>query len=76
MLERFKRISKKDSIGPLKIKTKDFTDGYKFTFADDYWVMFRISGTEPVIRCYFEANSHKKLSYLIEIVKKVFYIKD
>jgi phosphomannomutase len=30
-------------------------DGYKFTLADDSWLLIRFSGTEPVLRLYSEA---------------------
>jgi phosphomannomutase len=49
-------------------------DGYKFTLADDSWVLMRLSGTEPLIRVYSEAASAqdvdarlKALEDLVEI---------
>lgn len=41
-------------------------DGYKFILKDGSWAMFRPSGTEPAVRCYFEARSRHKLRRLIE----------
>ncbi|MGF1461172.1 MAG: phosphoglucomutase/phosphomannomutase family protein [Leptolyngbyaceae cyanobacterium] len=42
-------------------------DGYKFTLADDSWLLIRFSGTEPVLRLYSEASSldevHKHLNW-------------
>jgi len=32
-------------------------DGYKFTLADDSWLLVRFSGTEPVLRLYSEAKT-------------------
>jgi len=32
-------------------------DGYKFTLADDSWLLIRFSGTEPVLRLYSEAKT-------------------
>ncbi|HIK46182.1 MAG TPA: phosphoglucomutase/phosphomannomutase family protein [Leptolyngbyaceae cyanobacterium M65_K2018_010] len=32
-------------------------DGYKFTLADDSWLLIRFSGTEPVLRLYSEAQT-------------------
>ena len=31
-------------------------DGYKFVFGAADWVLIRPSGTEPIIRCYFESS--------------------
>jgi len=42
-------------------------DGYKFTLADESWLLIRFSGTEPVLRLYSEAKDleevHKHLSW-------------
>lgn len=40
-------------------------DGVKFVFADDSWLMFRQSGTEPVLRTYAEATSEEKTAQLL-----------
>jgi phosphomannomutase len=40
-------------------------DGYKFIFADGSWIMFRVSGTERVVRCYCEAKSKAQLKNLL-----------
>lgn len=40
-------------------------DGYKFIFADGSWIMFRVSGTEPAVRCYCEAKSKAQLKNLL-----------
>ncbi|MFH1825227.1 MAG: phosphoglucomutase/phosphomannomutase family protein [Candidatus Firestonebacteria bacterium] len=45
-------------------------DGYKFLFKDGSWIMIRLSGTEPLVRCYAESNSKKKLHRIIKIGKK------
>jgi phosphoglucomutase len=37
----------------------DRTDGTKFIFGDGSWVLMRLSGTEPILRLYTEANSQK-----------------
>jgi alpha-D-glucose phosphate-specific phosphoglucomutase len=39
-------------------------DGHKFILADGSWVCFRPSGTEPVVRFYFEASSLEELERL------------
>jgi phosphoglucomutase len=39
-------------------------DGHKYILEDGSWVCFRPSGTEPVVRFYFEASSLEELSRL------------
>ena len=38
----------------------DETDGFKFFFNDDEWLMIRPSGTEPVLRTYCESSSSEE----------------
>ncbi len=40
------------------------TDGYKFLMTDGTWLGVRLSGTEPVVRVYLEANDKAKLKLL------------
>jgi phosphoglucomutase len=40
-----------------KVVSVDRTDGAKFTFADGAWMLLRLSGTEPLLRLYVEAES-------------------
>ncbi len=43
----------------------DKRDGCKFFFNDGSWALFRPSGTEPIVRCYFEARTKRRLKELI-----------
>ncbi|MFO7764920.1 MAG: phosphoglucomutase/phosphomannomutase family protein [Pelovirga sp.] len=45
-------------------------DGNKFIFADGSWLLFRKSGTEPVVRLYAEAASEKELQELMAAGKE------
>ena len=47
-----------ETIGGLKVKNLDTTDGFKFNLEDGGWLLIRFSGTEPVIRVYCE-TTHK-----------------
>ena len=50
-----KQILSTDDItewGPFKVISKEKIDGDKFYFENDSWLMFRASGTEPVLRIY------------------------
>ena len=40
-------------------------DGTKLLFADESWLLFRQSGTEPVLRVYAEATDLKKMQALL-----------
>ncbi|MDD5687280.1 MAG: phosphoglucomutase/phosphomannomutase family protein [Elusimicrobia bacterium] len=51
-------------ISSLKVVNINKLDGYKFILEDGSWVGLRLSGTEPVIRIYVEADSKKKLDSL------------
>ncbi|MEW6555896.1 MAG: phosphoglucomutase/phosphomannomutase family protein [Elusimicrobiota bacterium] len=57
-------------ISGIKIKKINRLDGYKFLLEDTSWVGLRLSGTEPVIRIYVEANNLQKLNSLIAGSKK------
>lgn len=56
---RAMRKSKTDARSPLgrKVVSIDRTDGAKFTFGDGSWMLLRLSGTEPILRLYVEAES-------------------
>lgn len=41
-------------------------DGMKLLFEDDSWILWRLSGTEPVARCYAEATTEADLEVLLE----------
>lgn len=53
-------------LGGRAIQRVDDTDGFKFFFNDDEWIMIRPSGTEPVLRTYCESTSSEAA---IEILK-------
>lgn len=56
--------------GGRKIARIDRTDGLKFVFADDSWVLMRPSGTEPLVRVYAEAESPAKSTQMAEEARK------
>ncbi len=53
-----------NAIADLEVKKIVRLDGFKFIFNDDSWLGIRLSGTEPVVRLYLEADSAKKLKHL------------
>jgi phosphomannomutase len=54
----------------LKVRDVNKTDGVKLIFNDQTWLLFRLSGTEPVARVYAEACSPKDLKKLLDAGKK------
>ncbi len=58
------------SFGEYKIQRIETTDGYKYFFANDEWLMIRASGTEPVLRNYAESSSAKKTLSILEAAEQ------
>jgi alpha-D-glucose phosphate-specific phosphoglucomutase len=56
-------------LGKAVVKVQDI-DGVKLTCEDESWLMFRPSGTEPLVRIYSEAKSLKKAKDLIAFGRK------
>jgi phosphomannomutase len=50
---------------------KDTFDGFRFTLADDSWLLIRFSGTEPLLRIYAEASSQTTVERLLQAGKKL-----
>jgi len=48
-----------------KVLNVETIDGVKLDFSNDDWILLRLSGTEPLIRCYGEAGSKKELAKLM-----------
>lgn len=54
-------------INGIKVKKHTTIDGHHFLFEDNSWMLFRASGTEPLIRTYAEAPTSARVeTYLAE----------
>jgi len=53
------------SLGGMKITSIDDLDGLKLLFGDEGWILFRSSGTEPVLRVYSEAPTQALLDAIM-----------
>ena len=66
-LNKFKLASE---IGKFKITNKDLKDGVKLMLGNSTKILVRPSGTEPLLRIYFETETEEKLSSLKQEVEK------
>lgn len=53
------------AIGGLKVTKIEDLDGLKFNFEDGSWILFRASGTEPLLRIYCEGRTPDKLKQIL-----------
>jgi phosphomannomutase len=53
-------------VSGLTVAGVETLDGTKLLFADESWLLFRQSGTEPVLRLYSEATSIEKANRLLD----------
>jgi phosphoglucomutase len=70
-LERGRRLRKLIRNPPARLDGRrvigvETIDGIKFDFDNDDWLLLRFSGTEPLIRCYAEADSRKEMERLMK----------
>lgn len=69
IIDKFKNI---EEICPLKVKSKNSLDGLKLYLDDDLsWILIRKSGTEPLLRIYFESDSTEKIEKLKQKVLEI-----
>lgn len=67
VLEKFKTLK---SIGKYNIIKTDTKDGVKIYLDDNTsWILVRPSGTEPLLRIYFESDSPQKIEELKNFIK-------
>lgn len=57
-------------IDGMTVRNVNTTDGVKLIFDDQTWLLFRLSGTEPVARVYAEACSPKDLKHVLDAGKR------
>ena len=62
-------------LGKKVVEVKDF-DGVKLICEDQSWLMFRGSGTEPIMRIYAEAKTLTQAKKLLELGKKLIQLQN
>lgn len=64
LIETLRNEPPADLLGAKLVDVKMF-DGVKYIAADGSWLMFRASGTEPIVRIYSEATSAGRMKKLL-----------
>ena len=59
-----------DQVDGHKVVHHETMDGHHFLFDNDSWLLFRASGTEPLIRIYAEAPNMDEVEKFLEFGKK------
>ncbi|OGD21566.1 MAG: hypothetical protein A2Y69_10730 [Candidatus Aminicenantes bacterium RBG_13_59_9] len=70
--EREKRLKRLTRTPPRKLGRRpvvgvETIEGLKLDFEDDDWLLLRLSGTEPLIRCYAESGSKSETNRLMKL---------
>lgn len=68
------KAGKVTEIGGRKVIRMEDLDGFKYFFSDSEWLMFRASGTEPVLRIYAETNTRDNALKMINEARAHFGI--
>ncbi len=73
--QRLKELIKNppSKLDDMPIKSINTKDGLKLIFEDDSWVLFRASGTEPLIRVYAESTSKDFLNNLLSKAQRLLF---
>ena len=59
-----------NAIDGMRVRDVNTTDGVKLIFDQQTWLLFRLSGTEPVARVYAEACSPRELKHVLDAGRK------
>jgi len=70
IIERIKQ-NRPGDIGGVKVEKFDTTDGFRFTLADNTWLLIRFSGTEPLLRIYAESSSPAQVEKLLKLGREL-----
>ena len=55
----------------LAVETIDRRDGVRFVLAGGWWAVARLSGTEPLVRLYAEAENTRQLEALLQALREL-----
>lgn len=69
LIERV-RAGALDAVFGVEFAKREEKDGVKINFKDDSWILFRKSGTEPIIRIYCEAPTTDQVEAMLDVAVK------
>ncbi|MGK2859355.1 MAG: phosphoglucomutase/phosphomannomutase family protein [Thermoanaerobaculia bacterium] len=55
-----------DGVFGLTVATRETKDGVKLNFTDGSWILFRKSGTEPILRVYCESPDAERVEQMLD----------
>jgi len=61
------RVRARESFRKFRIAEERNLDGLKLVLSDGAWVMFRLSGTEPMTRIYCESKDLQQLDGITQL---------
>lgn len=61
--------TKFENIGGYKVKNYENLDGEKYYFDHESWIMYRLSGTEPVLRIYAQGRDTQEVKALLQAAR-------
>ncbi len=67
----FVKLSNINSVAGMELTKTDKKDGIKLYLGENSWVLARPSGTEPLLRIYFESDTEQNLKTLEDEILKV-----
>lgn len=67
----FEKLSNINSVAGMDLTKTDKKDGIKLYLGENSWVLARPSGTEPLLRIYFESDTEQNLKTLEDEVLKI-----
>ncbi len=70
LVEKLKKNPPKELAG-FEVREINTLDGVKLIFKNDGWIMFRASGTEPVLRIYVEMPNKEDVELVLDEGKKL-----
>jgi phosphomannomutase len=65
LIDRVRGGELNDAFGP-GFSAREETDGVKMNYADGTWILFRKSGTEPIIRIYCESPNAARVQEMLD----------
>ncbi|MBU0501732.1 MAG: phosphoglucomutase/phosphomannomutase family protein, partial [Candidatus Margulisbacteria bacterium] len=70
IVEKLKKEPPHEFAGLRVVKVEDL-DGLKFYFENESWILFRASGTEPLLRVYVEARTDQEVKQILGAGEKL-----